>query len=287
MFLKVKISHNLLLLPVFLLPLSGCSDNGPSADWNDPAKPTPPPAAAVKPAPLPKPAPQSVTPPPAPKPPPPPVAPPAPPPTPPAPAPQPPPPAPAVAPVTVTSPVTPAPAPASAPVPATSSAFELRLTHRFLKPEGGAQAGKIDDLSENPADKNAPVGKYEVFHLPSGTNTTDPVYIKKQPEAGAEIINAAQLTRTDDGKYLVLLEFTTNGQKKFAEIITNIAARNSKANDTNERLAFVLNGRVVLVLVVPKDTNSEPFKNLGQASAIGVEAGTLTNAISIKSAFDK
>jgi hypothetical protein len=313
MSLQKKFNIHFLLLSAVLLPFSGCKNSNPDADWNDepsaqaaskaakPPKVTPPapPAPPVKPVPpapspaptppapsvLPTPTPSVPPSPPAPVPPPSPapVTPPTPPPAPvPPPAPSPAPPVPPPAPV--------ASAPAVAPVPARSSFFGLRLVHRHLKPEQNAVAGKTEILRENPADNLSPTAEYEVFHVPSkiGANgAAESLYLKKHIEAGAEIVQNVNLGIPDERGYSVIFDFSPDGKKKFVEITAGISARNNKAGNTNERLALVLNGEIILLVTVPGDTNSAPYQNMQQATGIVIEGRPLKDALVLMNSFNE
>ena len=77
----------------------------------------------------------------------------------------------------------------------------------------------------------------------NGEIVEQPYYIKKIPEMTGEIISNAYAMQNDFGGYRVLLNFTGEGEKKFADVTRRIAEENTRTN-TLGQLAIILDGEL-------------------------------------------
>ena len=111
--------------------------------------------------------------------------------------------------------------------------LEFRLVHPTLSPETTA-AG------------NVPPG-YETLLLEqesrNGQSATSELFVKRLPEATGEIISNAFPSMDEFGRFRILLRFTKDGSKRFADVTRAIAQENQRTGREG-RLAIVLDGKL-------------------------------------------
>ena len=111
--------------------------------------------------------------------------------------------------------------------------LEFRLVHPTLSPET-TSAG------------NVPPG-YETLLLEqesrNGQSATSELFVKRLPEATGEIISNAVPSMDEFGRFRILLRFTKDGSKRFADVTRAIAQENQRTGREG-RLAIVLDGKL-------------------------------------------
>ena len=111
--------------------------------------------------------------------------------------------------------------------------LEFRLVHPTLSPET-TSAG------------NVPPG-YETLLLEqesrNGQSATSELFVKRLPEATGEIISNAFPSMDEFGRFRILLRFTKDGSKRFADVTRAIAQENQRTGREG-RLAIVLDGKL-------------------------------------------
>lgn len=111
--------------------------------------------------------------------------------------------------------------------------LEFRLVHRTIDAAG---------LSPD----EVPVG-YEILTLEQESSTGEiievPVLVTRVPEMTGEAVSSARVVSDDYGNYKVLIDFTSEGGTRFAEITRRIAEEN-RPNQPTGRLAIVLDGEL-------------------------------------------
>ena len=111
--------------------------------------------------------------------------------------------------------------------------LEFRLVHPTLSPET-TSAG------------NVPPG-YETLLLEqesrNGQSAVSELFVKRLPEATGEIISNAFPSMDEFGRFRILLRFTKDGSKRFADVTRAIAQENQRTGREG-RLAIVLDGKL-------------------------------------------
>ena len=111
--------------------------------------------------------------------------------------------------------------------------LEFRLVHPTLSPETTSSG-------------NVPPG-YETLLLEqesrNGQSATSELFVKRLPEATGEIISNAFPSMDEFGRFRILLRFTNDGSKRFADVTRGIAEEN-KRTGREGRLAIVLDGKL-------------------------------------------
>ncbi len=111
--------------------------------------------------------------------------------------------------------------------------LEFRLVHPTLSPETTSSG-------------NVPPG-YETLLLEqesrNGQSATSELFVKRLPEATGEIISNAFPSMDEFGRFRILLRFTKDGSKRFADVTRGIAEEN-KRTGREGRLAIVLDGKL-------------------------------------------
>jgi SecD/SecF fusion protein len=122
--------------------------------------------------------------------------------------------------------------------------LDFRIVHPTAIPQPGAEAPPGYEL------------KTEERTGRNGESYLEEVYVKRIPEMTGENI-ANSFARPDMyGKPDVVLEFTSDGKKRFAEI-TRLIAEGGRAAGTTGRLAIVLDGRLYSAPTVREEINSD------------------------------
>ncbi len=121
--------------------------------------------------------------------------------------------------------------------------LEFRLAHRSIVPSS-VKAPK----------REWPIG-YELLIEENATRdgriVEKPLYIKKRAEAMGDIIEKSGVSMDDAGRFSVMMDFTSEGSKKFEEITKKILAEDAKyAGSSSEYeqkqlLAIVLDGKLM------------------------------------------
>src|SRR5581483_3128677 len=88
-----------------------------------------------------------------------------------------------------------------------------------------------------------------------GEMMTEEVYVKRIPEATGTIMERAGTRYDMYGKPEVILQFTADGRKKFAEVTRRIAEEGQRANRLG-RLAIVLDGKLYSAPTVREEIDS-------------------------------
>ena len=143
--------------------------------------------------------------------------------------------------------------------------LDFRLVHPSLTPE--TTQGQI-------------VPGYEVLSMENehrnGETTIEEVLVKQRPEMGGDIIAQAFARYDQYGKPEIILKFTAEGKKRFAEVTRQIAENNQKYRSLG-RLAIVLDGKLYSAPTVREVINSESAEITG--SFTDREAKNLADAL--------
>jgi SecD/SecF fusion protein len=143
--------------------------------------------------------------------------------------------------------------------------LDFRLVHPTLTPE--ATQGQI-------------VPGYEILTMESerrnGETSIEEVLVKQRPEMGGDIIAQAFARYDQYGKPEIILKFTNEGKKRFAEVTREIADGNQKYR-TMGRLAIVLDGKLYSAPTVREEINSDSAQITG--SFTDREAKNLADAL--------
>ncbi len=144
--------------------------------------------------------------------------------------------------------------------------LDFRVVHPFLSPQSSA-----------PGD--IPPG-YEILSLEheraTGESMFEEVFVKRIPEATGEIIDQAFARYDQYGKPEIILQFTSEGRARFAEV-TRLIAQNNQRSGQLGRLAIVLDGRLYSAPTVREEIDSESAQISG--SFTEREAQALANVL--------
>jgi SecD/SecF fusion protein len=101
---------------------------------------------------------------------------------------------------------------------------------------------------------------YELLSLDyegrGGQSTTEEMFVKRIPEMTGEMISAAYARPDLYGKPEVILQFTNEGKKRFAEVTRTISQSGQQAGRLG-RLAIVLDGKLYSAPTVKEEINSD------------------------------
>jgi SecD/SecF fusion protein len=101
---------------------------------------------------------------------------------------------------------------------------------------------------------------YELLSLDyegrGGQSTTEEMFVKRIPEMTGEMISAAYARPDLYGKPEVILQFTNEGKKRFAEVTRTISQAGQQAGRLG-RLAIVLDGKLYSAPTVKEEINSD------------------------------
>lgn len=155
--------------------------------------------------------------------------------------------------------------------------LEFRMVHRYIAPEVGTPEGTIKSLRENPRSATSPVAAYEVLYehhvnKKTGESTSEPLYVKKAPEATGSIVDRAVVESMDGLTLQVGIRFTSQGGRIFGDVTQRIADEDNRTGG-NGRFAIVLDGKLI----------SAPTLN---ANSSGRKTGLYGGAASITGNFD-
>ena len=142
--------------------------------------------------------------------------------------------------------------------------LDFRLVHPTLRPGAGIEA---------------PAG-YEVKLLEwegrRGESGVEELFVKRIPEMTGEMIKNSFARPDMYGKPEVILEFTSDGKKRFADV-TRVIADMGQRNGTLGRLAIVLDGKLYSAPTVREEINSDSAQITG--SFTDREAINLANVL--------
>jgi SecD/SecF fusion protein len=142
--------------------------------------------------------------------------------------------------------------------------LDFRLVHPTLRPGAGIEA---------------PAG-YEVKLLEwegrRGESGVEELFVKRIPEMTGEMISNSFARPDLYGKPEVILEFTSDGKKRFADV-TRVIAEMGQRNGTLGRLAIVLDGKLYSAPTVREEINSDSAQITG--SFTDREAINLANVL--------
>ena len=131
--------------------------------------------------------------------------------------------------------------------------LDFRMVHPSLRPGAGIEA---------------PAG-YEVLGLDwegrRGESGTEELFIKRIPEMTGEMIKNSFARPDMYGKPEVIMEFTPEGRKRFADV-TRVIADQGQRNGTLGRLAIVLDGKLYSAPTVREEINSDSAQITGSFS---------------------
>ena len=112
----------------------------------------------------------------------------------------------------------------------------------------------------NPAAPTEVPPGYELLSLDyegrAGQSTTEEMFVKRIPEMTGEMISAAYARPDLYGKPEVILQFTNEGKKRFAEVTRTISQSGQQAGRLG-RLAIVLDGKLYSAPTVKEEINSD------------------------------
>ena len=112
----------------------------------------------------------------------------------------------------------------------------------------------------NPAAPTDIPAGYEVLSLDyegrGGQSTTEEMFVKRIPEMTGEMISSSFARPDLYGKPEVILQFTNEGKKRFAEVTRTIAQSGQQAGRLG-RLAIVLDGKLYSAPTVKEEINSD------------------------------
>jgi SecD/SecF fusion protein len=141
--------------------------------------------------------------------------------------------------------------------------LDFRLVHPFMQPGAG----------ENPPG-------YEVLTLDyegrGGEVTSEQLFVKQRPEMTGEAIENAFARYDEYGKPEIILQFTSAGKARFAEVTGTIASENQRTGRLG-RLAIVLDGKLYSAPTVKEQINSDTAQITG--SFDDREAQNLANVL--------
>lgn len=142
--------------------------------------------------------------------------------------------------------------------------LDFRLVHPSLTPAPGVET---------------PPG-YEIMSLEhegrTGELNVEEVFVKQRPEMTGESLERAYARADQYGKPEIILKFTSDGKKRFAEVTGTIAQAGQRAGRLG-RLAIVLDGKLYSAPTVKEEINSETAQITG--SFTDREAQNLANVL--------
>jgi SecD/SecF fusion protein len=149
--------------------------------------------------------------------------------------------------------------------------LDFRIVHPTLSPGPGVET---------------PVG-YEVMTLDyegrRGETGTEEVFVKRIPEMGGSMISNSFAHQDLYGKPEVILEFTSEGKKRFAEV-TRAIAEGGQQGGRLGRLAIVLDGKLYSAPTVREEINSNSAQisggNMSDREALNL-ANVLNNPLDL------
>jgi len=117
--------------------------------------------------------------------------------------------------------------------------------------------------------QEAPLG-YEAMTLEqesgkTGESYSEQLYIKRIPEMTGEGVADSYPTMDEFGRYRIILKFTKEGRKKFAEV-TKTIAEDGQRTGRRARLAIVLDGKLYSAPGVEKEIDSDSAEISGSFS---------------------
>lgn len=178
--------------------------------------------------------------------------------------------------------------------------LEFKLVHRYETPAPGTPEHRIVLLRENPADEASPMTNYEVLYLrdedrQTGIIRETPLYVKRKADASGNIIKRASARQgqpEEDSPFHTVMEFTSDGARKFGRLTGVIAEKNNEELDlhgalrTSGRLAIVLDGKLVQAPgVSPMNSRLRPDKNTNRFHALDSGSASI-GAQTLKEAQD-
>jgi len=142
--------------------------------------------------------------------------------------------------------------------------LDFRLVHPSLTPQPGVET---------------PPG-YEILSLEHESRTgelnIEEVFVKQRPEMTGESLERAYARPDQYGKPEIILKFTSDGKKRFAEVTGTIAQAGQRAGRLG-RLAIILDGKLYSAPTVKEEINSETAQITG--SFTDREAQNLANVL--------
>jgi len=131
--------------------------------------------------------------------------------------------------------------------------LDFRLVHPTLDPQAGVET---------------PPG-YEILSVEhegrTGELTVEEVFVKQRPEMTGEVLEGAHARPDQYGKPEIILSFTSDGKKRFAEVTRDIAQNNqsNQRSGRTGRLAIVLDGKLYSAPTVREEINSNTAQITG------------------------
>ena len=171
--------------------------------------------------------------------------------------------------------------------------LEFSMVHRYLRPDSGMPEHKIVPLRETPGDQASPIINYEVLYLrredrKTGKVEETPYYVRAKADAGGNIIKMArgrEAAPGEDTPYTTVMEFTSEGAKKFGQLTGAIADKNNEELDkygsvqSQGALAIVLDGKLQQAPGLARRGN-ERYRAIDAGSAI-IGANSLRDAVDL------
>jgi len=99
----------------------------------------------------------------------------------------------------------------------------------------------------------------------NGEIRSSEVYVKRIPEMTGEALSEAYATMDEFGRFKILLRFTKEGGKRFAEVTRTIAEEGKRAGRLGQ-LAIVLDGKLYSAPTVHEEIPSGSAEITGQFS---------------------
>ncbi len=131
--------------------------------------------------------------------------------------------------------------------------LDFRLVHPTLDPQPGVET---------------PPG-YEILSVEhegrTGELSVEEVFVKQRPEMTGEVLESAHARPDQYGKPEIILSFTSDGKRRFAEVTRDIAQnnQNSQRSGRTGRLAIVLDGKLYSAPSVREEINSNTAQITG------------------------
>jgi hypothetical protein len=161
----------------------------------------------------------------------------------------------------------------AAPVPG----LQLRLVHREFSPADSEPEHKVVLLSEDGA---AAPSEYEVLR----PAVSPALYVKVTPEVDERAIAQIRID-TDGFNHSTVYAFTEEGRKSFSEATGKIAAANNAKGNGAGQLAFVLDGKPLLVSAFAPNPESKKWEAFAP-TAFALRAASFSEALARESAFN-
>ena len=128
--------------------------------------------------------------------------------------------------------------------------LDFCLVHPTLEPKAGVET---------------PPG-YEILSLEhegrTGEIAVEEVFVKQRPEMSGDVLEGAHARPDQYGKPEIILSFTSDGKKRFAEVTRDIAQNNQRSGHTG-RLAIILDGKLYSAPTVREEINSSTAQITG------------------------